>query len=483
MIVSMSVEQNVSWRDTIEKALSWMSVHTGMWPSVAFRLLAVASDDDPPSVTLRTLAGHFQGSPTPQASRSKVRLQSPFMIEGVLTHDEFVALLKHWLEGEHGQIGHWVLPAPAGLANFWCQMDVPISPANFPLIDELPAFRTVYREARLSGSGEQIDQQTRAAIQDRLFDIDATRAQPALFARDYLGVPWGMDATYMLIHFPLALGMTASYDLETELLNIEAHFRSPLTASDLQVRVGSGLYDASLEPLPLEPMGSDSNGWNLAKAQAAMAPGGAAKVWLSRVDMLADFGWELTVDLGRSATPELKRERFIAEWYRLGRKEFSQEVEVRVPGGSKGDRPGDAFELALANACGAIGLGVMFAGHLLQSAGVDFVAFDASTHRAYVISATTGNDIEEKLRTWLSVAPLVANGLAPEWSIRPVIITSQPSETLIGESLRSCYLRGVLVLASEQLAPLKEAPPDLEMFGRLLAQDAPDLTTPRSPFA
>ena len=110
------------------------------------------------------------------------------------------------------------------------------------------------------------------------------------------------------------------------------------------------------------------------------------------------------------------------------------------------------------------------------------IAFDEGSRRAYVISATTGNDILDKLRIWLEIAPKLVEALAGDWVLRPVIISSQPSETLLGEDLRSCYQRKVLVLAAEQLTPLKESPPDLSIFARYLSQDPPDVTTPRSPF-
>jgi hypothetical protein len=271
-----------------------------------------------------------------------------------------------------------------------------------------------------------------------------------------------MDATYLLIHLPLAVGMTARYELDARQLVVEVHFRAPLTPGDFEVRFGTGRYDASTRPHIPDPDGRDGDGWDVAVVRTAMEPGGAVKIWLSRRGTVADFGWELTLDLGRALSPELKRERFVAEWYRYGRKDYAHEVDARVPGMGKGDRPGDAFEVALANACGGLGYGVVFAGHLLQSAGVDLVAFDGLTHIAYVISATTGNDIAEKLRTWLSMKPLLGQALAPEWALRPIIITSQPADTLMAEDLTACHRQGVLVLAAEQLLPLKESPPDLQ---------------------
>lgn len=474
------MEYNLAWIEGLDKVLRWLAAHAGMWPAIAFRMLAITEDEIPSR--LQVLAAHYQGSATPQATRSKVTLQAPLVIEGVITTNEFITLLRNWTNGQAGTVDHWLVAPPKAVTNFWWQTDVPVAPEHFPLIEELPALPTRYREARLSGSGEQIEPKVRTWLQERLFDLGSSSAHGAVFANDYLSLAWGMDTTHLLIHLPLAVGMSATFESDPGLLVVETHFRPPISPLDLEIRVGSGLFDASLEVHTPLPLGTDKNGWDLAKAEIPEPRGGAAKVWLTRRGMEAAFGWELTVDLGRAVTPEYKREKFIADWYVYARKDFAQEVEVRMPGGGKGDRPGDALELALANACGALGYGVFFAGHLLQSAGVDLVAFDLVSKFAYVISATVGNDIVEKLRTWLAMEPAISQALMPEWIPRPVIITSQPGATLVTQDVLACYARRVLVLSAENLAALKESPPDIQMFGRTLAQDPPGLPTPRSRF-
>jgi hypothetical protein len=476
-IFDWSMEHNLTLGDGLDRVSRWMLAHVGMWPAVAFRVLAVEEDDGGLVPTMRLLAAHFQASPTPQAINSKIRLPAPTVIEGAIAIKEFATLIDRWTAGAAGLIDHWLLKAPNGLANFWWQHDVPVADGQFPLIEDLPEYPTTFREARLSGSGEQIDQTTRSWLQDRLYDLDSSRAHAAVFSRDYLSLAWGMDSTYLLIQLPLALALDARYDADEHQVLVRTHYRPPIKPHDLEVRVGSGLYDASLPVLVPVPAGRDDHHWDLAVNQVSRDPGGSAKVWLSRVGMEAAFGWELTVDLGRAKSPELRRERFLETWYAIGRRAFAEEVETRMPGTGKGDRPGDAFELAIANACGALGFGVLFAGHLLQSAGVDIIAFDYTTKRVYAISATVGNDIAGKLRALLGMEQYLERGLAPEWLPRPVILTSQPGASLVEQDLRSCYARKVLVLASEQLAPLKETPPDLPLFGRFLAMDPPDVTS------
>jgi len=468
----LEIDTNIDWVAGLEKVTAWIEAHPGMWPAYAFKLLATTEGAAEPP-TLRTLAAHFQAAPMPQATRSRTRLQAPLVIEGVITHHEFIGLIEQWKKGARGQIDHWSVPPPDGINHFWWQFDVPVSEDHFPLVEDLPAFPSKYREARLSGSGASMEQETRTWLQERLFDLDPSRAHAAVFSRDYLAAPWGMDSPYLLIHMPLAVAMDARYDPDDQRLLIEVHNRPPIVPADLEVRVGTGLYDASLEVHVPRQSGRDANGWDLSTVELALPPGGLVKVWLSRRGMVADFGWELTFDLGRARSPELVRERFLAEWYRFGHQELGQEVAARMPGMAKGDRPADAFELALANAFGAVGYSVIFAGHLLQSAGVDLIAFDDTSHRAYVISATTGNDLAGKLRTWLSMRPNIAPPLEAEWTIRPVIITTQPAESLVASELADCQRHDVLVLAAEQLTPLAETPPDVRTFAALVALDVP----------
>jgi hypothetical protein len=100
--------------------------------------------------------------------------------------------------------------------------------------------------------------------------------------------------------------------VDVQELQIEVHFRPPLKPADFEVRVGSGFYDASLPAEIPRLTERDEFGWDVATVTAPRQPGGTAKAWLKRHGMVADFGWELTVDLGRQRTPELRRERFIA---------------------------------------------------------------------------------------------------------------------------------------------------------------------------
>jgi len=71
----LRIETNIDWLTGLGKVTAWIAAHAGMWPAFAFRILAVAVGSDVPP-TLRTLAVHFQASPTPKATSSKTRLQA-----------------------------------------------------------------------------------------------------------------------------------------------------------------------------------------------------------------------------------------------------------------------------------------------------------------------------------------------------------------------------------------------------------------------
>src|SRR4029077_16858480 len=126
--------------------------------------------------------------------------------------------------------------------------------------------------------------------------------------------------TYLLIELPLALAMDARYDADERQVIVRTHYRPPIKPNDLEVRVGTGLFDASLPVQVPVPAGRDDDHWDLAVNQVPRDPGGPAKVWLPRLGMEAPFGWEVTVDLGRAKSPELSRERFLGHWYAFGRR-------------------------------------------------------------------------------------------------------------------------------------------------------------------
>jgi hypothetical protein len=69
--------------------------------------------------------------------------------------------------------------------------------------------------------------------------------------------------------------------------------------------------------------------------------------------------------------------------------------------------------------------------------------------------------------------PNIAPALEAEWTIRPVIITTQPAQSLVASELADCQRHDVLVLAAEQLTPLAEVPPDIQTFAAVVAMDVP----------
>jgi hypothetical protein len=139
--------ENLSFTAGLERVLAWIQANDGMWPAVAFRLLAITAEQGAPP-TVRTWVAHFQASTTPQPSRSKVRLQAPLVLEGVIGISEFKDWLLNWSDGRATSIDGWDLPPPAGITFMSFDKDVTVAPDYYPLLEELPAFATPYREVR-----------------------------------------------------------------------------------------------------------------------------------------------------------------------------------------------------------------------------------------------------------------------------------------------------------------------------------------------
>ena len=451
-----------------------LTILDGMWPTVAYRILGRSPIDNSSFRDVEVLAAHFQASFTAQDSERKVRLNSPLVVEGVAPIDKFDALLKRWQTGETGLLDSLRLRPPAVVPGVWWWEDTQVVADQYPLIESLREFPTRYRESRLIGSGSMLDQEVKTWLQERLADLSPTY-NPATFWRDYVNWPWSMDNSLLAIHLPLAIGMVGSYSPEKRTLTVDVHYRPPLKPSDFIVRVGRGPFDASLKQHTPQPAGRDAQHWNVARVVLSREPSATAKAWLTLLRAQHEFGWELTVDLGQVDTPNLRRRHFLSDWYSIGKQDLGREVEVRLPGMGQKDRPSDAFELALANSLGALGYGVLFAGHILKTPGIDLIAFDEASRRAYIVSATVSNDIDRKLKSWLDLELWIRARLEPQWQIRPVIATTQPYSSLTHQDLVAAVDRQVLVLTAESLNTLKETEPDLNLWSELLAAD---VTTP-----
>ncbi len=442
-----------------------------MWPAVPFRMVAVP-DDASLTPAFAVLACHLQGSPTPHAPDARVRMRNPLVLDGYMTVDDMTRMLAAWSAGEDYIFQHWTLKPPAGLTSLLWQKDLPAEP-GLQLIEDLPSFQSRYRLARLSGSGETLEQTLHARLLEAIYSMRQTSPHPVLWSREFLAADWQVTSTYVSIELPIAVGIEATYDAAAEQLNVAVHHRPPLTPADFEVRVGSGGWDASRPFQSLQLVSTDIYGWDVSACLVSRSAGGIAKVWTHWIASENDFDWEVTVDLGRPDSRELRRERFLADWYRLAQADLAAHVRPRSARQQKGDRDSDALEVAIGNACGALGMSVLFGGKIVETAGLDLVAFDSdpSSSVAYAVSVTIDNKIAEKLRQWLRVAEAIRATLEPLWSVLPVIVTSDPASALPPSEVQEAAQCGVRVLDGGDLAALMEIPPDIQAFAEALARE------------
>jgi hypothetical protein len=163
-------------------------------------------------------------------------------------------------------------------------------------------------------------------------------------------------------------------------------------------------------------------------------------------------------------------------FYRLSRQTLALHVggaQGAALGGVKGQpRSKDAFEVAVANACGGLGYAVLFGGTVLGTQGVDLVAFDQRRGTAYAISVTVSNDIADKLRELKLVRGQLDVGLSASWKVKPVIITGQPAARLLQGDRQSADQERTLLLTLEDLQGLIEEPVDLDALDAALQREA-----------
>jgi hypothetical protein len=127
-----------------------------------------------------------------------------------------------------------------------------------------------------------------------------------------------------------------------------------------------------------------------------------------------------------------------------------------------------AVELLILNSLAAMGCPVFFGPKPLDTRGIDCMAFDRATQKAFPISVTIGNDLADKVRKWLEVREEIVAAVGEHWSIHPVIVTAQPSANLVEIDLRSAKDAGMVVLSAESLSCLTGEPPDVKPFWKAI---------------
>jgi hypothetical protein len=337
-------------------------------------------------------------------------------------------------------------------------------PTGKPGITELDGEAELGRAAPMTAT----DQLEHEAAQNLASEMDLTLQEWSL---RYLGLQW-WGLTYVMIQLPVGVGLGAEFDPTTRSLQTTITFRPPYRPEQFWVRFGER-WDATLSAHRLDAETELGDAWSQSVIQAELPAGeGPVYVWAGLNDEPNHYRWSIDTALGKPVNAHQSRAEFLNTWYSLARKTLSAHIP-ETPGAAAGSRrnspAADAFELAIANVFSSLGYNVLFGGTLLQTTGVDFVALDETRATAFAVSVTIGNDVADKVRTWLLVKASISDALSPVWDLRPVIIMAQELQAIPAIAKTSAFDEDVQLITAEQIQCLREEPPDLQYFTSLFA--------------
>lgn len=456
----------VKWTEGIQSLLEQCVEYSGMWSVVTFRILGEPLET---SNRLNTIIGHFQAVPENLRESIRVTMSSPYVIEGTVLFEEFVSLLKSWLEGEPGQLLGWTV-SPPKIGNLDWESKIQSDWLWNPLMKEITRFQGKYLCTRLSGRGN-----------DEIYDVEkeiwasarSLHMQRDEWMRDYIGANVSpVTNSYLYVVLPITVAVDCHYIEEDNQCQATVTYRNPYTIEDFWIRLGTGRWENSLPVYRLHEEVALSDGWKQAHfiydLSSSIDQGDTLNVWVGEGDSEATFLWSTRVELKSSNTPEDIRRRFLSTWYEFGSQSIAQHVQKQGVGSkASSGRVQDNFEVLLSNVCGSLGYSVLFGGRALSTGGIDFIAFDSQTKQVYLFSVTVSNDVREKVRTLV----LALEDIRPDlngWSLCPLIVCRVTTNCFLPEDLRNAQELGIPILGEEDLESLKTDPPDLERFEELL---------------
>ena len=452
----------LDWTSGLEQALARLRQLEGMWTTVHLRVLAVPAR--PGESEWTAYGAHFQLSPSSLNPGIRATMTNPLLLVGVVDLSEFVQLLESWRHRQPARVGGFVVTPPDIDSLAWMPNRL-TDEGHYPLIEELPPHASLYRVDRLAGSGTAPLGEMFNWLVGTLSQSHPEHSWMGSWAREFLGMNWRLENPYLLIQFPLAVGVDLEYDAPSQQLRVTIHCRPPLTAPDFEIRTGIGSWDASATPAVGRRTGIDAWGWEVVAYAEDAQPGQHRKVWVSRkAGSPNQFDWLISADLGAEDTAARRLALFLEPWYALSNREFSAEVRRRDAMPRAGQRDAPAFETAIANALAAAGMPIVFGGSVLSTPGIDFVAFDVDRSHAYAISATVGNQIAKKLEEILRNRDALRQALEPHWSVAFVLISPEPSSSFLPSSQKDAESAGVALLGEEAIGALGEAPPNPQGF-------------------
>jgi DNA-binding IscR family transcriptional regulator len=295
----------LDWSDALSRVTHQITTYPGFWPTVPFRLL-VKQRKERKEKWVEAVVAHFQTSPAEGKQEFRLVEEEPIVLEGVMSEAQFLSALDNWSRGEPFELDGWaVWPPDMQKTKMYWHENLNENDLVNPLFAPLRVHASAYVVHWLSGSG-----QTPAddRLRDQVFRAAGTQQMtPQKWTVEYLGLPWASHIPIPQLHvyMPVPVALDASFDPQTALLNVQAFFRKPYTASDFWIRLGER-WSAGI---PSESFGEQENqadGWSTATIRKVVKLDHDTTAWVGTNDAPNRLRWRLPIPvtlLPAMATP------------------------------------------------------------------------------------------------------------------------------------------------------------------------------------
>jgi hypothetical protein len=275
-----------------------------MWPSVAFRIAAVPSVDQPSF--LRVAAANFQAVPAELQVESTSITADPEVIRGVMTIRDFIELLKLWRARGPAPLGRLVLAPPSDISQLDWSPDLPSDMLWGPLLERLPVSAGLYKVHRLTGGGGQVSSEMKDMLQGQMFQL---RLAPIWWSQQYLGMQWDGNMNYLTVHLPVAVRFEINYEPNTSEMQLDVFFRGPYRLEQFWSRVSDGPWNISLPRHSFRPLQADERGWAGGRLQLTVEFEKAISAWVGTALTPNRFDWLISYNRPEPlapATPQIQ---------------------------------------------------------------------------------------------------------------------------------------------------------------------------------
>jgi hypothetical protein len=461
--------------------------HAATWPSVRFRHLISELSSEIEGEPWQVLWAYFELATEPTPTRLRVANHHPRVLHGGLSLEAFVNLLERWSADKSVQIGQWLLLPPPGISFLRQSGPWESNDQRFQvrLLAPMPDSVAPYLVDRLHGTGRNLDiNEDYNPLTNRMAKYGRGRHA---WIGDYMHESIGDQLFASLVidvPVPLAVGIALDHGALTA--TVKLRYRASMGEDSLEVRVGKEPWDPDRPTLDLQETVAQTEAWCTARFVTRVEEPGDYTVWVTRTETDEDFDWRVPIQIGDPDPLSTRARSMIAVWFGLNHTKQAPTLAMAlmpqqvIP--ERGNN-GRFFEVALHATCTALGLPTLYGDQTLTTPGVDILAFDRPNRLVFAISAVTDTNIDAKLTKWLAVQARVIAAVAPDWEVRPVIITSRPLSDCHDQHIENAFHKGVMVLGADDLECLRESPADFEAFGktlhlRLLGRQAGDQLIP-----